>query len=97
MGRSGVSPVFSTPCHPVSAVERSIQTLKNTIAKMVYDNKDSWVNYLGPSLWVIRYTVNDSIGCPPHLLAFGRMSHGPVSILHEKWTGNVDASPNLSI
>jgi len=96
MSRLGVSPVFSTPYHPVSVVERSIQTLKNTIAKMAYDHKDSWVNYLGPSLWAIRSTVNESVGCPPHLLVFGHMPRGPLSILSETWTGNVEISPNLS-
>jgi transposase InsO family protein len=96
MARLGVSPVFSTPYHPVSIVERSIQTLKNTIAKMVYDHNDSWVNYLGPSLWAIRSTINESVGCPPHLLVFGHMPRGPLSILSETWSGNVESSPTLS-
>jgi transposase InsO family protein len=41
LSRLGISPVFSTPYHPVSIVERCIQTLKNTIAKMAYDHRDS--------------------------------------------------------
>ena len=92
----GVSPVFSTPYHPVSVVERSIQTLKNTIAKMAYDHKDSWVNYLGPSLWAIRSTVNETVGCPPHLLVFGHMPRGPLSILNDTWTGKADIPANVS-
>ena len=63
---------------------------------MAYDHKDSWVNYLGPSLWAIRSTVNETVGCPPHLLVFGHMPRGPLSILNETWTGNVDISPNVS-
>jgi hypothetical protein len=96
MSRLGVSPVFSTPYHPVSVVKRCIQTLKNTIAKMAYDHKDSWVNYLGPSLWAIRSTVNESLGCPPYLLVFGSLPRGPLSILTETWSGNINVPPDLS-
>lgn len=55
MARLGVSPVFSTPYHTVSIVESCIQTFKNTMAKMVYDHKDSWVNYLGLILWALPF------------------------------------------
>jgi transposase InsO family protein len=96
LSRLGISPVFSTPYHPVSIVERCIQTLKNTIAKMAYDHRDSWVNYLGPSLWAIRSTVNESIGCSPHLLVFGQLPRGPLAILAETWRGDNIVPPDIS-
>jgi hypothetical protein len=80
MARLGVSPIFSTLYNLVSVVERCIQTLKNTMAKMAYEHKDSWVNHLGSSLWAIRSTVNELIGCMPHLLVFTSLLHGPLSI-----------------
>ena len=96
MSRLGVSPVFATPYHPVAVVERSIQTLENTIAKMAYDQADNWVNYLGPSLWAMRSTVNETLGCPPHLLVFGSMPRGPLAILSETWSGKGNLPSELS-
>jgi len=84
------------PNNPVSIFERQIQTLKNTIAKLAYDNKLNWVSYLGPALFAMRCTVNENLGCPPHLLVFGHMPRGPLSILCDTWSGQTDISPRVS-
>jgi len=78
MKRCGVSSPFATAYHPVSIVEKQIQVLKNTIAKLAYDHNHNWVSYLGPALFAMRSTVNENIGCPPHLLVFGCMPRGPL-------------------
>jgi len=61
MKRFGISSRFATAYHPVSIVERQIQTLKNTIAKLAYDYKHNWVSYLGPALFAMRSTVNGPV------------------------------------
>jgi len=88
--------MFSTPYNPVSVVERSIQTLKNTIVNMAYDHKDSWVNYLGPNLWAIRSTVNECRMPSSFISLLDTCPRGPLSILNETWIGNTDISSNLS-
>ena len=96
MKRLSISPVFSSPYHPVSTVERAIQTAKNTIAKLAYEHKDSWTNYLGAVLWAMRSTINQGIGVPPQLLVFGTMPRGPLAILKETWCGENDLPPDAS-
>ena len=96
MKRFGISSRFATAYHPVSIVERQIQVLKNTIAKLSYEHNHNWVSYLGPALFAMRSTVNENLGCPPHLLVFGHLPRGPLSILSDTWSGQNDLSPNVS-
>jgi Integrase core domain/Integrase zinc binding domain len=96
MKRFGVSSRFATAYHPVSIVERQIQVLKNTIAKLSYEHNHNWVTYLGPALFAMRSTVNENLGCPPHLLVFGHLPRGPLSILSDTWSGQNDLSPSVS-
>ena len=56
----------------------------------------SWVSYLGPALFAMRSTVNENIGCPPHLLVFGRMPRGPLSILCDTWSDQNDVPLAMS-
>ena len=44
----------------------------------------------------MRSTVNENIGCPPHLLVFGCMPRGPLSILCDTWSGQNNVSPTVS-
>ena len=55
MKRLGVSPVFSTPYHAESVVERSIQTLENTIAKMARPSCCLWPLYLEKLFYYCDY------------------------------------------
>ena len=58
MKRFGVSSRFATAYHPVSIVERQIQVLNNTIAKLAYDHNHNWVSYLGPVLFAMHATIS---------------------------------------
>lgn len=87
--RIGVSPLFSTEYHPEgnAIAERGVASLKNLIAKLAYDKQKSWTKYLGACLWAIRESVNGTTHVPPHLLVFGSLPRGPLTILKETWLG----------
>jgi len=92
--RIGVSPLFSTEYHPEgnAIAERGVASLKTLIAKLAYEKQRSWSNYLGSCLWAIRESVNGTTHVPPHLLVFGSLPRGPLSILRETWLGQREST-----
>lgn len=83
--RIDVSPLFPTEYHPEgnAIAERGIASLKNLTAKLAYEKQKSWVKYLGSCLSAIRESVNGTTHVPPHLLVFGSLPRGPLTILRE--------------
>ena len=94
--RFGVSSRFATAYHPVSIVERHIGTLKSVIGKLVLEHDQSWTTYLGPALFAMRTTINENLGCSPHLLLFGHWPRGPLKYLSDTWSGKNNLPTNLS-
>jgi len=92
--RIGVSPLFSTEYHPEgnAIAERGVASLKTLIAKLAYEKQRSWSNYLGSCLWAILESVNGTTHVPPHLLVFGSLPRGPLSILRETWLGQREST-----
>jgi len=93
----GCSSRFNTPGHPQSSglVERMVGTLKNMINKVAHDHPKQWHKYLGYILWSLREVPNESTGVPPWVLAFGHLPRGPLAVLKETWTGEMDLPLDL--
>ena len=62
---------------------------------MAADNPKTWHKHLGFVLWAIRETPHSTTGVPPALLAWGRVSSGPLAILKDTMTGKVKLPLNL--
>jgi hypothetical protein len=65
--------------------ERGIQTIQSLDAKLASEHRNNWTAYLGAALWAIREVPNATTGLPPHLLVFGHLRAGPLSILRKSW------------
>jgi len=95
--RMGCSPRFNTPGHPQSSglVERMVGTLKNMINKVAQDHPKLWHKYLAYILWALRECPSELTGVPPWVLVFGHLPRGPLSVLKETWSGEVDLPLDL--
>ena len=95
--RFGVTPKFITPHHSEgnAAAERLIGTTKRLIAKSADENPKSWHKHLPFIMWALRECPSSLTGLPPWLLAMGTMPRGPLTVLRECWTGEIDYPPNL--
>ena len=86
--RVDCSPIFCTPRHPeANSVERTVGTIKSMIAKVAQDHPRSWHLYLDVILWGLRESVNETTGVSPYTMVYGRLPHGPLSVLHDIWVG----------
>ena len=47
-------------------------------------------------LWAYRNLPNETTGLTPHELLFGRPGRGPLEVLRDTWTGEVDNIPDVS-
>ena len=95
--RFGVTPKFITPHHSEgnAAAERLIGTTKRLIAKSVDENPKCWHKHLPFVMWALRECPCSLTGLPPWLLAMGTIPRGPLTVLRECWTGEIDFPPNL--
>ena len=82
----------TTPYHPTCnrLVERFNGTLKSMLRKMCEERPKDWDRYVNPLLFAYRESVQESTGFSPFELLFGRVVRGPLGILRELWTGDVD-------
>ncbi|XP_041466400.1 uncharacterized protein LOC121416935 [Lytechinus variegatus] len=82
----------TTPYHPAcnGLVERFNGTLKSMLRKMCEERPKDWERYLNPLLFAYRDSVQESTGFSPFELLYGRAVRGPLAILQELWTGEVD-------
>jgi len=97
MKRFGVTPRFITPYHSEgnSAAERLIGTTKRLIGKVAAEHPKSWYKHLPFIMWALRECPSELTGVPPWLLAMGTVPRGPLSVLRECWTGEIDLPPDL--
>ena len=95
--RLGCCPRISTPAHPQACglVERLVGSIKSAISKVACDHPKQWYAHLPCILWAFRESINETTGVPPWLLAFGRLSRGPLAVLKDTWTGEEDPPLNL--
>ena len=87
-----VRQLTTTPYHPAcnGLVERFNGTLKQMLKRMCAERPQDWDRYINPLLFAYRETPQASLGFSPFELLYGRSVRGPMSILKELWSGDVD-------
>ena len=81
----------TTPYHPMcnGLVERFNGTLKAMLKKMCVERPKDWDRYVAPLLFAYREVPQESLGFSPFELLYGRTVRGPMQILKELWSGEV--------
>src|SRR5688572_10771461 len=95
----GCSPRFDTPGHPEAAglVERWNQTFKKMIHHVIIDNPRRWHKIIPFAVWAVREVPNSTTGIAPYMLVYGKIPRGPLAILKESWTREIDLPPHVGI
>lgn len=88
--------LITTPYHPQcnGLVERFNGTLKTMLKRMCAEKPKDWDRYLIPLLFAYREVPQESLAFSPFELIYGRTIRGPMQILKELWTKEVD-SPEI--
>ena len=71
-------------------VERSHATLKQMLRRMCAERPKDWDRYLPALLFAVREVPQESLGFSPFELLYGRNVRGPMAILRELWTDEVE-------
>lgn len=87
-----IRPLTTTPYHPQcnGLVERFNGTLKRMLRRMCAERPKDWDRYLSAILFAYREVPQESLGFSPFELLYGRSLRGPMTVLKELWTGEVD-------
>jgi hypothetical protein len=87
-----VRPSTTTPYHAmgIGLVENLNKTIKNALKKMTSERPKDWDRYLAPLLFAIRDVPQASTGFSPFELIYGHTVRGPMKILRELWTNEID-------
>ena len=87
-----MSQLVATPYHPMcnGLVERFNGTLKQMLKRMCTERPKDWDRYLPALLFAYREVPQESLGFSPFELLYGRTVRGPMSILKEIWTKQLD-------
>ena len=77
----------TSPYHTISngVVENFNKCLKNLLKKIASEKPKDWHRYLGPLMFAVRDTPQDSMGFTPFELIYGRSVRTPLS-LRKLWT-----------
>ena len=88
----------TTPYHPMcnGLVERFHATMKQMLRRMCAERPKEWDKYLPALLFAIREVPQESLGFSPFELLYGRSVRGPMAILRELWSGEVNDEQVLS-
>ena len=84
--------LMSSPYHPMcnELVESFNGTLKRMLFKLCNEHPTEWYKMRDPLLFAYREVPNESTGFSPFELMYGRHVRGPMQILKELWTGNIE-------
>ena len=82
----------TTPYHPIcnGLVEKFNGTLKRMLRRLCSDQTRQWHRFINPLLFAYREAPHESTGFSPFELLYGRTVRGPIQILKELWTEEVD-------
>ncbi|RUS91501.1 hypothetical protein EGW08_000722 [Elysia chlorotica] len=82
----------TTPYHPMcnGLVERFNGTLKTMLKKLCAEQPRQWHRFINALLFAYREVPQESTGFSPFELLYGRTVRGPMHILKELWTEDVD-------
>ena len=81
------------PYHPMcnGMTEKFNGTLKTTLKRLCSEQPRQWHRYINPLLFAYREVAQESTGFSPFELLYGRAVRGPMFILKELWTKEVEA------
>ena len=71
-------------------LERSHAALKQMLRRMCAERPKDWDRYLPALLFAVREKPQESLGFLPFELLYGRNVRGPMAILRELWTDEVE-------
>ena len=73
----------TTPYHPQSdgLVERQNRTILAMLSAVVNENLDDWDDHLPYIMSAYRSSVQESTGCSPNLMMFGRENTMPLDLI----------------
>lgn len=82
----------TTPYHPMcnGLVERFNGTLKQILRRLCAERPKDWDKYQSAALFAYRDATQESLGFSPFELVYGRTVRGPMRILRELWTKEVN-------
>ena len=88
----------TTPYHPMcnGLVERFHATMNQMLRIMCAERPNDWDKYLPALLFAIREVPQESLGFSPFELLYGRSVRGPMTILRELWSWEVNDEQVLS-
>jgi len=70
----------------------SIRPVKNLLKKVAAERPKDWHHYLGPLMFAVRDTSQDSTGFTPFQLLYGYRVRTPVTLLKRIWLGEEEDS-----
>ena len=81
----------TTPYHPIcnGLVEKFNGTLKSMLRKVCAEKPKDWDRYIPALLFAYREAPQESLGFSPFELLYGRTVRGPMAILKDLWTDDV--------
>lgn len=87
-----VKHLVTTPYHPMcnGLVENFNGVLKQMLRRLCNEQPKLWNKFLDPLLFAYREVPHESTGFAPFELLYGRTVRGPLQILKELWTENIE-------
>ena len=87
-----IKQLTSTPYHPMcnGLVEKFNGTLKAMLRRLCNEQPRQWPRYINAVLFAYREVPQESTGFSPFELLYGRTVRGPIQILKELWTKEVE-------
>lgn len=81
----------TTAYHPIcnGLVEKFNGTLKSMLRKVCAEKPKDWDRYIPALLFAYREAPQESLGFSPFELLYGRTVRGPMAILKDLWTDDV--------
>ncbi|GFO06086.1 Zinc finger protein [Plakobranchus ocellatus] len=88
----GIKQKTTTPYHPMcnGLVERFNATLKTCLRRLCSEQPRQWHRYINPLLFAYREVPQESTHFAPFELLYGRTVRGPMHILRELWTKEIE-------
>ena len=87
-----IKQLTTTPYHPMcnGLTEKFNGTIKSMLKRLCSEQPRQWHRYINPLLFAYREVPQESTGFSPFELLYGRAVRGPMFILKELWTKQVE-------
>ena len=87
-----IKQLTTTPYHPMcnGLTEKFNRAMKSMLKRLCSEQPRQWHHYINPLLFAYREVPQESIGFSPFELLYGRAVRGPMTILKQLWTKEVE-------